>query len=133
MQGHSALHVPKARWSEAEDALLRDAYMRVTAEFGEEPISWNRIAELVPARTAKQCRERWVFQLNPSVVSAEWTEAEDKIIFELVRMTVCVLGGLVSRHPPHSHPQPRPHYSCKRWGAGGPASPPTCRVARRSR
>jgi hypothetical protein len=32
----------------------------------------------VPDRTSKQCRERWLGQLSPSVLKANWTNDEDR-------------------------------------------------------
>lgn len=72
-------------WTEEEDQLLRDAYMRVSAE-SDEPLLWNTIAAHVPGRTGKQCRERWVHHLQPSVHKGEWTEEEDVILYE--QMTI---------------------------------------------
>jgi hypothetical protein len=70
----------KHPWLSAEDALLRDAFMRVSSSHAE-PLPWGRVAEHVPTRTAKQCRERWVHHLAPAVSKAPWTEAEDAIIY----------------------------------------------------
>jgi hypothetical protein len=84
LQGHAALHHAKNPWTEKEDALLRDAYVRVTAESMKDVVPWHKIAELVPTRTGKQCRERWIHHLRPHVDKSDWTPAEDQIIFNKV-------------------------------------------------
>ena len=32
---------------------------------------------MIPGRIAKQCRERWLYQLNPSIKKIRWTLEED--------------------------------------------------------
>lgn len=41
---------------------------------------WSSIALSFEDRAGKQCRERWVQHLQPSVIKGAWTEAEDIII-----------------------------------------------------
>ena len=77
--------VPKKPWVAVEDALLRDAYMQASAE-AESGVSWTRVAESVPSRTAKQCRERWVHHLAPAVNKDPWTAEEDLILFEALKL-----------------------------------------------
>lgn len=36
-------------------------------------------------RSGKQCRERWHNHLDPSINKSEWTEEEEKVIFEAHR------------------------------------------------
>lgn len=43
---------------------------------------WTTIADRIPGRTAKQCRERWNNHLDPAVNKGEWTPSEDKIIID---------------------------------------------------
>ena len=40
-------------------------------------LPWTRIAERVPGRNEKQCRERWMNHLHPSLNDDPWTTAED--------------------------------------------------------
>jgi hypothetical protein len=45
-------------------------------------VPWVKVAEMIPGRTAKQCRDRWVHNLQPSLSSSRpWSEAEDEVIF----------------------------------------------------
>lgn len=46
--------------------------------------SWNKIAECVPGRTPKQCRDRWVNYLQPSLKFEPWTDEEDRLLVSLV-------------------------------------------------
>jgi len=46
-------------------------------------IDWVLIAENIPGRTIKQCRERWCCNLDPSVKKGEWTKAEDDLILRI--------------------------------------------------
>jgi hypothetical protein len=67
-------HPMKTKWSREEDELLRAA----VAAIG--PHSWSRISAVVRTRTGKQCRERWVGQLAPSVSKENWMPHEDAIL-----------------------------------------------------
>ena len=64
----------KSKWSTEEDAKLRDAVEKCGTE------SWVEICALVPGRTGKQCRERWIGQLAPDVTKSQWSPLEDSIL-----------------------------------------------------
>ncbi|OHT02847.1 hypothetical protein TRFO_06877 [Tritrichomonas foetus] len=64
----------KNKWTASEDALLAKAI----EEFGTE--SWRDVATHVPGRTGKQCRERWLSHMSPSILREEWTPQEDLIL-----------------------------------------------------
>lgn len=75
-----ASHVPayhKVKWRPEEDTLLRKSIER----HGDK--NWIAIAEMVPGRSSKQCRERWTAQLNPKLTSDAWTSNEDYILLEI--------------------------------------------------
>jgi hypothetical protein len=44
---------------------------------------WRAIKGIIPNRTPKQCRERWINHLRPDVRKEPWTDAEDALIFQL--------------------------------------------------
>ena len=71
------LYPPKTAWSNEEDALLT----KVVQERGAK--RWNSIAESIPGRTGKQCRERWMSHIAPNVRSGEWTEDEIELLVRL--------------------------------------------------
>ena len=66
-----------APWSEEEDKTLKTA----VKIFGES--NWKKVAECLPNRIHKQCRERWVHKLNPNIVKKIWTLEEDQQILRL--------------------------------------------------
>jgi hypothetical protein len=62
-----------------EDVQLRS----LVAELGEA--RWEEIAQFLPPRTARQCRDRYKNYLLDSLSGAEWTAAEDALIFQKYR------------------------------------------------
>jgi hypothetical protein len=66
------------RWTAEEDNIVCEH----VKQYG--PRKWSKIALLkVPTdRTGKQCRERWVNELDPSIFKGPWTVDEDRIILE---------------------------------------------------
>jgi hypothetical protein len=64
----------KTKWSLEEDEQLRLAVRSVGIT------SWSRVSKLIPFRTGKQCRERWVSQLAPGVSKNRWLPEEDAVV-----------------------------------------------------
>lgn len=50
------------------------------------PRNWSKIADHLPGRIGKQCRERWHNHLNPEIRKDRWTEEEDLAIMEAHKM-----------------------------------------------
>lgn len=48
------------------------------------PKKWSLLVRQMPARSAKQYRERWMNSLNPNINKRPWTEHEDRLISQLV-------------------------------------------------
>lgn len=67
----------KKIWSMEEDQRLKD----LVESLGTG--NWTLIAESLPDRTGKQCRERWHNHLGEGIKKGEWTAEEDKIIISL--------------------------------------------------
>lgn len=65
-------------FSQKEDRLLTNAVLKYKQE------TWNDIALHVPGRTPKQCRDRWVNYLQPSLKFNPWTFNEDDLLVSLV-------------------------------------------------
>lgn len=42
---------------------------------------WKEVSKLIGTRTPKQCRERWVNHLNPSLKKTPWTPRQEWILF----------------------------------------------------
>ena len=68
----------KKQWTKDEDDLLRKA----VNSFGDK--NWDDIAKEVPGRNARQCKERYTNNLDPTICKEKWTEEEDKAIIDLV-------------------------------------------------
>jgi hypothetical protein len=47
-------------------------------------LSWDRIAEKLGGRSAKQCKERWINKLCPTIKKGSWSKEEDIIIMKSV-------------------------------------------------
>jgi hypothetical protein len=60
-----------------EDAQLRE----LIAPHGDD---WRVIAQSMPSRTRRQCRERWRHYLSPDVEPSEFTPDEDARLLDLV-------------------------------------------------
>lgn len=67
-------HLTKGAWSPSEDDLLRQAVAK------SRPILWDVVAESVPGRTAIQCKERWLYRLDPDVKKTRFERWEDELI-----------------------------------------------------
>lgn len=68
--------ITKGPFSPEEDALIIEFVNKNGAR------SWPRITQYIPARSSKQCRERWFNHLNPAVIKQPWTPEEDAMIFQ---------------------------------------------------
>lgn len=69
--------VVKGPWTEEEDKKV----INLVKQHG--PKKWSLIAQQLPGRIGKQCRERWHNHLNPNITKAPWREEEDREIAEL--------------------------------------------------
>ena len=67
---------PKSKFERYEDEKLK----RLVAKFGTE--NWNTIAHKMKDRTVRQCRERWLNYLDPNLNKSEWTDEEDKLLYQ---------------------------------------------------
>ena len=68
----------KGPFTSQEDEII----MQFVKEHG--PQNWPLIKNFLPARSPKQCRERWCNHLSPNVSKKEWTSDEDNFIFKAV-------------------------------------------------
>ena len=67
----------KSKWTQEEDEKLLKAIEIVGNN------KWAKISELVPGRSGKQCRERWMVTLNPEISKIDWKYEEDITLLKL--------------------------------------------------
>jgi Myb-like DNA-binding domain len=65
-------------WTKEEDTLLLNLVHTM-----QWPMKWTIVAQSLPDRTGKQCRERYVNHLNPRLKASDWNPVEDSTIFHL--------------------------------------------------
>ena len=78
----------KRPWQPSEDQTLIDAVESIGVPVvsngpsgGEHKYpQWTDIANLVPDRVAKQCRERWLNHLDPAINRLAWAPAENELL-----------------------------------------------------
>ncbi|KAJ4953057.1 hypothetical protein NE237_029889 [Protea cynaroides] len=61
----------KGPWSKEED----DIIVELVNKYGAK--KWSTIAQALPGRIGKQCRERWHNHLNPTINKEAWTQEEE--------------------------------------------------------
>jgi hypothetical protein len=54
-----------------------------TIEANDFQCKWPAIAKSIPGRSGKQCRERYLNHLRPSLKLAKWSPQEDAVLFRL--------------------------------------------------
>ena len=54
-----------------------------TKNSANHSMRWRSIAERMPGRSGKQCRERWNYSLRPNIKKGRWTESDDVLIIRL--------------------------------------------------
>ena len=67
----------KGPWTPEEDKLVLELVTRHGAK------KWSAIANALPGRIGKQCRERWHNHLNPHISKEAWSREEDALILRL--------------------------------------------------
>jgi myb proto-oncogene protein len=70
---------PKHFFTTSEDILLLEIMQN------QSFISWEDVAEKIPERSQKQCRDRWLNYLAPWIKKEDWTKEEDDIIIQNVQ------------------------------------------------
>ncbi|OHT00838.1 hypothetical protein TRFO_32398 [Tritrichomonas foetus] len=69
----------RQRFSKAED----DMILSLVDTLGEH--QWDVIAQQLPNRTTRQCRERWLYHLNPNLNDKPFTKEEDRLLLKLYK------------------------------------------------
>lgn len=66
----------KTKWTNEEDRMLIESVRANGMN------NWSIVAQMVPGRSGKQCRERWTNQLSPNLSKDSWSPQEDQILIE---------------------------------------------------
>jgi hypothetical protein len=61
----------------------QDKMLQETIASNNNHLRWPMIAKAIPGRTGKQCRERYLNHLKPSLKLVGWSAVEDALIFRL--------------------------------------------------
>jgi hypothetical protein len=69
----------KLNFTAQEDALLKG----IVGELGDG--NWAGIAERIPGRNPRQCKDRWMNYLSPAVTTIPWSSAEDQLLLEKIK------------------------------------------------
>jgi len=64
----------KGPWAPEEDSVIIEEVRK------NGPKRWSNIAKALVGRTGKQCRERWINQLDPDISKEPWAEEEDSVL-----------------------------------------------------
>jgi len=73
--------IVRGSWSSEEDEMLRALVAEATCSIqSDSVISWTMIASKMKTRSAKQCRERWILNLDPSINHEPFLPHEDAIL-----------------------------------------------------
>ncbi|WVZ11784.1 hypothetical protein V8G54_016314 [Vigna mungo] len=79
----------KGQWTSDEDSFcwknhillsINRLLIQLVDQYGVR--KWSHIAQALPGRIGKQCRERWHNHLRPDIKKDIWTEEEDKILIQ---------------------------------------------------
>ncbi|XP_050378183.1 transcription factor MYB98-like [Argentina anserina] len=76
IKGRKKNNVVKGQWTIDEDRVL----VQLVEQYGVR--KWCHIAQMLPGRIGKQCRERWHNHLRPDIKKDAWSEEEDKILIQ---------------------------------------------------
>ncbi|TVU44564.1 hypothetical protein EJB05_04009 [Eragrostis curvula] len=69
-------NVVKGQWTPEEDRKL----VKLVEQFGLR--KWSCIAQTLPGRVGKQCRERWHNHLRPNIKKDIWSDEEDMVLIQ---------------------------------------------------
>ena len=69
-------------WASSEEMNLINAMKGSSGsnQAEESKVDWRAISELVPGKSAKQCKEKWINSLRPGLSFEKWTLQEDYVL-----------------------------------------------------
>lgn len=65
---------PRKKFTPEEDKLLT----KLINKYGTD--NWFKISKQMKGRKSRQCRDRWLFYLNPDINNGEWKAEEDELL-----------------------------------------------------
>lgn len=78
--------VKRQKWLSEEDKILKSLIKKY-----KKKVNWEKISEELEnhniMKNSKQCRERWIHQLDPSLIKKKWTLEENQKLFQLHNKT----------------------------------------------
>ncbi|EAY21746.1 Myb-like DNA-binding domain containing protein [Trichomonas vaginalis G3] len=78
-QNHPESKSTRQKFTAEEDARL----IELVRIHGNK--AWKKIASIMKTRTTRQCRERYINYLSPSVTNGPWSAQEDSLLIEKVQ------------------------------------------------
>ncbi|XP_022926545.1 transcription factor MYB98-like [Cucurbita moschata] len=84
-KGQKKPNVIKGQWTVEEDRFdicveKNRVLVQLVEQYGTR--KWSHIAQTLPGRIGKQCRERWHNHLRPDIKKDTWSEEEDRVLIE---------------------------------------------------
>jgi Myb-like DNA-binding domain len=70
----------KRAWTPEEDAII----VKFVRDENKRPSQWSKLANLLPGRLGKHCRNRWYNNLAPDIKKGDWTLEEDQTILATI-------------------------------------------------
>jgi hypothetical protein len=87
----------KGGWITSEDNQLRERIQTLKSE--NKKLTWKLVADAVPSRSAKQCRERWSNHIAPDIKHGKWTQEEDRHIARQYLQVGSAWSAIASKMP----------------------------------
>ncbi|KAI5190247.1 hypothetical protein NEMIN01_0946 [Nematocida minor] len=73
--------IKHGKWSKEEDDALLEAVEKCKKG------NWKQICKYIPGRTQFQCRERYLYHIDPNINNNSWTEEEDAKLLDIVSLS----------------------------------------------
>jgi hypothetical protein len=99
--------ISKSKFTDREDARLRELIGRGVYS------DWSEVANEMPGRNARQCRERWNNYVNPKITIRAWTEAEEELLVRKYAELGPQWQVIVKAFPNRSKNQVKNHWSAR--------------------